>query len=145
MSEYKIEDRTIPVDNGEILVRCVLPTPSGEGGIGPYPLFVWYHGGGNIPTWLELYHLSKLRRIGYCVGSADYDDYILRELSVKYRIVIVNVEYRYVFRTATTPTCISDEPNLRGLSGWHQSTLSLLALTMAMKPLNGYLYSPSET
>ena len=41
-----IEGRHIAVDGGEIMVRCLIPTPSGEGSHDPYPLLVWYHGGG---------------------------------------------------------------------------------------------------
>lgn len=47
-SEYRLEDRSIPVENGEISVRCLFPTPSGNSSKGPYPLLVWYHGGGTI-------------------------------------------------------------------------------------------------
>ena len=46
-SEYKVEDRQIPVDGGEIAVRCVFPTPSEDRNQGPYPILVWYHGGGD--------------------------------------------------------------------------------------------------
>ncbi|KAK7682277.1 hypothetical protein QCA50_014480 [Cerrena zonata] len=75
-SEYRLEDRSIPVENGEISVRCLFPTPSGNSSKGPYPLLVWYHGG------------------GYYLGSVNLDDYLLRKICVKYGLVIVNVEYR---------------------------------------------------
>ena len=43
-SDYRVEERTVPVEGGEILVRCIFPTAAG----GPFPLLVWYHGGGNV-------------------------------------------------------------------------------------------------
>ncbi|CAL1713861.1 unnamed protein product [Somion occarium] len=75
-SEYRIEDHLVPVDGGEIKVRCVIPTSSEHHDKGPLPLLVWYHGG------------------GYCVGSSDLDDGFLRVVAVKTGVVVINVEYR---------------------------------------------------
>ena len=73
-SEYKVEDHTIPVESVDILVRCVTPNPSEEGNQGPYPLLIWYHGGGNI--------LSRgLNLIQVLNDHVDFDDHILRALT----------------------------------------------------------------
>lgn len=45
-SEYRVEDRMITVEGGEILVRCLIPTPISGELTRSYPLMVWYHGGG---------------------------------------------------------------------------------------------------
>ncbi|KAK7677327.1 hypothetical protein QCA50_019657 [Cerrena zonata] len=74
-SEYNVEDRMIPVDGAQNLARCLIPASSDETPT-QYPLMVWFHGG------------------GYCVGSINMDDHYLRQLCVKYRIVVVSVEYR---------------------------------------------------
>lgn len=42
-SEYRLQDFQVPVDGGEILVRCLTPTPGGKTGTETYPLLVWYH------------------------------------------------------------------------------------------------------
>jgi len=74
-SDYSVEDRKLPVDGGEILLRCLTPTPNnGEGRT--YPLLYWVHGGG----WFQ--------------GNIDMDDYILRTWCVEFQISIVNVDYR---------------------------------------------------
>ena len=44
-SEYRVEDRKVPVEGGEITVRTVVPTPAGAKDK-KFPLLVWYHGGG---------------------------------------------------------------------------------------------------
>lgn len=75
-SEYQVQDHLVPVDSGEIKVRCVMPISSGPQETGPFPLLVWYHGG------------------GYCLGSSDMDDFYLRTVAVKNRVVVVNVDYR---------------------------------------------------
>ncbi|CCM02387.1 uncharacterized protein FIBRA_04483 [Fibroporia radiculosa] len=74
-SKYRVRDHQIPVDGGEIAIRCVIPTPSGnEDEV--FPLMLWIHGGGSI------------------TGSLDTDDFYLRDLSVDLQISIVNVDYR---------------------------------------------------
>lgn len=74
-SEYRVEDRKVPVDGGEITVRTVVPTPAGAKDK-KFPLLVWYHGG------------------GWAIGNIDLDDYVLRILSVELQITTVNVDYR---------------------------------------------------
>ncbi|KAK7677323.1 hypothetical protein QCA50_019653 [Cerrena zonata] len=69
-SEYKVEDRMVPVDGVENLARCLIPTPSDGNSTQKYPMMIWFHGG------------------GHCVGSINMDDHYLRQLCVKYRIVI---------------------------------------------------------
>ncbi|KAI0077158.1 hypothetical protein K474DRAFT_1707593 [Panus rudis PR-1116 ss-1] len=73
---YRVEDHTVPVENGSITVRVIVPTPPNNEGEVEYPLFVWYHGG------------------GYVLGSVDMDDYLLRRLAVELKTVVFSVEYR---------------------------------------------------
>ncbi|KAA1468763.1 alpha/beta-hydrolase [Dentipellis sp. KUC8613] len=75
-SEYREEEHQIPVDGGEITVRCFTPTPGGEDGGGPYPLLVNFHGG------------------GWSTGGLFTDDTYLRHLCVAHKVSIVNVDYR---------------------------------------------------
>ena len=54
-SEYRVEDRKVLVDGGEITVRTVVPTPAGAKDK-KFPLLVWYHGGGtdlDLNTYLS--------------------------------------------------------------------------------------------
>ncbi|KAK7678435.1 hypothetical protein QCA50_018495 [Cerrena zonata] len=74
--EYRVEDCMIPVDGGENLVRCLIPVQSDGDPTQTFPLMVWIHGG------------------GYCLGSVEIDDFFLRRMCVKHRVVIANVEYR---------------------------------------------------
>ncbi|TFY77348.1 hypothetical protein EWM64_g6663 [Hericium alpestre] len=62
-SELRVEDHKMPVDGGEITVRCMVPTPGG-GSAGPFPLYVNYHGG------------------GWTIGGLITDDAWLRQLCV---------------------------------------------------------------
>ncbi|KAK7690573.1 hypothetical protein QCA50_005671 [Cerrena zonata] len=73
--EYRIQDYQVPVENGEILVRCIIPTPAGNADK-TFPLYVWYHGGG----WI--------------FGTIHMNDYQLRRLAVDLQITVVNVDYR---------------------------------------------------
>lgn len=42
-ADYRVEDRKIPVEGGEITIRCLVPTSeSGK----TFPVLVWFHGGG---------------------------------------------------------------------------------------------------
>ena len=43
-SAYTIEDKTVPVEGGEISVRIVVPTS--EVKEETFPVLVWFHGGG---------------------------------------------------------------------------------------------------
>ncbi|CDO77117.1 hypothetical protein BN946_scf184592.g13 [Trametes cinnabarina] len=65
-----VHEQSIPVDGGEILVRCFVPAVNSDSAT--YPVLVNIHGGGSI----------------------ELDDYILRQLCVKLELSIVNVEYR---------------------------------------------------
>lgn len=67
----KVEDRQIPVDGGEITVRIY--TPKGEG---PFPLFVYYHGG------------------GWVIGNLETSDAGCRLLAETTGRVVVSVDYR---------------------------------------------------
>lgn len=66
-----VENRTIPVKDGEINVRIY--TPSGEG---PFPLFLYYHGG------------------GWVLGNLETSDAGCRLLAEKTKRVVVSVDYR---------------------------------------------------
>lgn len=67
----KVEERQISVDGGEITVRIY--TPEGQG---PFPLFVYYHGG------------------GWVIGNLDTSDAGCRLLAEKTQRVVVSVDYR---------------------------------------------------
>lgn len=66
-----VEDRQIAVKDGEITVRIY--TPVGEG---PFPLFVYYHGG------------------GWVLGDLNTSDAGCRLLAAQTKRVVVSVEYR---------------------------------------------------
>nr|WP_106781292.1 alpha/beta hydrolase [Lysinibacillus timonensis] len=67
----KVEDRQIPVADSEIAVRVY--TPEGQG---PFPLFVYYHGG------------------GWVIGDLNTSDAGCRLLAEKTGRVVVSVDYR---------------------------------------------------
>jgi acetyl esterase len=67
----KVEDRLIPVKDAEINVRIY--TPEGEG---PFPLFVYYHGG------------------GWVLGDIPIADASCRMLANKTGRIVVSVDYR---------------------------------------------------
>ncbi len=66
-----VEDRTIPVDGGEIGVRIYTPA-----GSGPFPALVFFHGG------------------GWVLGSVEGSDASSRSLANAGGCVVVSVEYR---------------------------------------------------
>lgn len=66
----KAEDRTIPVKDGEIKIRIY--TPEGQG---PFPIFVYFHGGGWVLGSIEVSNASLhllANRSGCIVVSVDY-------------------------------------------------------------------------
>lgn len=67
----KVENRQIPVHEGEITVRIY--TPEGKG---PFPLFVYYHGG------------------GWVLGNLETSDAGCRLLAENTKRVVVSVDYR---------------------------------------------------
>ncbi|WP_210238533.1 alpha/beta hydrolase [Pseudalkalibacillus caeni] len=67
----KVENRTIPGPDGEIPVRVY--TPEGEG---PFPVLVFYHGG------------------GWVIGDLDTVDVPCRMLANRAKCVVVSVDYR---------------------------------------------------
>ena len=67
----KVEDRQVPGPAGGVLVRIYTPN-----GSGPFPLLVWYHGG------------------GWVVGSLDSVDSTCRRMCVGSGAVVVSVDYR---------------------------------------------------
>ena len=64
-------DHSVPVDGGKIRVR--IHTPHGAG---PFPLYVFLHGG------------------GWCVGSLDERDPRCRQISARAGCVVASVDYR---------------------------------------------------
>jgi acetyl esterase len=67
----KVEDRLIPGPGVEIPVRIYTPT-----GAGPFPILVWFHGG------------------GWVVGDLETADPTARHLTVGAGCVVVSVDYR---------------------------------------------------
>jgi acetyl esterase len=67
----KVEDSTIPGPAGDIPIRVY--TPHGDG---PFPILVWYHGG------------------GFTIGSLDSHDPICRQLCAQAEALVVSVDYR---------------------------------------------------
>jgi acetyl esterase len=67
----KVEDRTIPGPEAEIPVRIYTPA-----GSGPFPILVWFHGG------------------GWVIGDLDGADATARHLTVGAECVVVSVDYR---------------------------------------------------
>jgi acetyl esterase len=67
----KVEDQAIPGPAGDIPIRVY--TPQGEG---PFPILVWYHGG------------------GFTIGSLDSHDPICRQLCAQAECLVVSVDYR---------------------------------------------------
>ena len=67
----KLEDRLIPGPGGDIPVRIYTPP-----GSGPFPLLVYFHGG------------------GWVIGNIDLADGTCRRLAIGAGCVVVNVEYR---------------------------------------------------
>ncbi|OCH92006.1 hypothetical protein OBBRIDRAFT_791755 [Obba rivulosa] len=74
-SEYRVQDYQIPVEDGEVTVRCLAPTPAGQENE-TFPLLFWTHGG------------------GWRFGGLDMDDLNLRAVCVEFQIAVVNVDYR---------------------------------------------------
>ncbi|KAH9900683.1 Alpha/Beta hydrolase protein [Cubamyces lactineus] len=70
---YTLTDHIVPVDGGEITVKCIIPIVSDRE---TFPVLVNLHGG------------------GWCLSSTEMDDYSLRIRCVKHKLSIVNVEYR---------------------------------------------------
>jgi acetyl esterase len=66
-----VENRTIAGPGGEIPVRVYQPE-----GDGPFPLLVWFHGG------------------GWVLGDLDTADNVCRALTAKAGIVVLSVDYR---------------------------------------------------
>ena len=67
----KVEDRRVPGPAGDIPVRIYTPA-----GPGPFPILVWFHGG------------------GWVVGSLDSVDATARRMCVGAGCVVVSVDYR---------------------------------------------------
>lgn len=45
-SAYRVEDHFVPVDGGEIVARCLVPTEERNAPNGQFRVLVWFHGGG---------------------------------------------------------------------------------------------------
>ena len=67
-----VADRSVPGPGGDVPVRTYVP-PEGEG---PFPLLVWFHGG------------------GWVLGDLEDADAICRALCLGARCVVVSVDYR---------------------------------------------------
>ncbi|KAH9900681.1 Alpha/Beta hydrolase protein [Cubamyces lactineus] len=71
---YTLADHSIPVEGGQITMRCLVPVVPDE--TETFPLLFNMHGG------------------GWSIGSIHMDDYTLRIRCVKHRLSVVSVEYR---------------------------------------------------
>ena len=67
----RVEDRRIPGPDGELPVRIYTPA-----GPGPFPMLVWFHGG------------------GWVIGDLEWADPMARHLTVGAGCVVVSVDYR---------------------------------------------------
>ena len=67
----KVEDREIPGPDSQVPVRIYTPE-----GSGPFPVLVWFHGG------------------GWVLGDLDNSDGVSRHLTVTAGVVVVSVDYR---------------------------------------------------
>ena len=67
----KVEDRSVPAPDGDVPVRIYTPE-----GSGPFPILVWYHGG------------------GWVIGDLDSADPSARNLCKGAGCVVVSVDYR---------------------------------------------------
>ncbi|TFY80809.1 hypothetical protein EWM64_g3203 [Hericium alpestre] len=74
-SELRVEEHKVPVDGGQITVRCMIPTPTG-GSPGTFPFLVNYHGG------------------GYFVGGLEVDTISLQQACVEQQVSVMDVDYR---------------------------------------------------
>ncbi|MFI6503639.1 alpha/beta hydrolase [Nonomuraea typhae] len=78
---WQLPDNLPPVDR---VADAVLPGPAGAiparvytpGGIGPFPVLVWFHGG------------------GWTLGSLDENDYACRTVCSRADVVVLSVDYR---------------------------------------------------
>lgn len=63
-TEYNVEDRLIPVENGNINLRIVRPTANASDST--YPVMVWFHGGGTFfkPIVRGIRVLTDVLRMG---------------------------------------------------------------------------------
>ena len=68
----KVEDRGVPGPKGEVPVRIYTP----EGGDGPFPILVYFHGG------------------GWTIGDLETHDGVCRQLCNAVGCVVVSVDYR---------------------------------------------------
>jgi acetyl esterase/lipase len=100
-SKYIVENHTIAVEDGEICIRTISPTPTTDESP-TFPVLIYFHGGGSFLTIILSWHTSFLRA-GWVVGDLDMKDFDLRILSVELRFTIVNVDYRYVSRPILLP------------------------------------------
>ncbi len=67
----KVEDHLIHVEDGEFKVRLYTPN-----GTGPFPIFVYFHGG------------------GYVVGDIDLVDRLCRSITNRAETIVISVDYR---------------------------------------------------
>ncbi|KAF7318089.1 Abhydrolase-3 domain-containing protein [Mycena chlorophos] len=72
--DYTVTDHKVAVQDGEIVVRCVVPTPKSEKET--FPLLVWSHGG------------------GWFAGNLDTEDHNLRVIAHEQRMTVLSVDYR---------------------------------------------------
>ena len=78
----KVEDRSIPGPDGDVPVRIYTPE-----GTGPFPIMVWYHGG------------------GWVIGDLESADGPSRHLCVGADCVVVSVDYRLAPETKFPRAC----------------------------------------
>ena len=90
-SQYAVHYKTVPVEGGDIVVRCVIPAGDNDS---TYPVLVWFHGGGQYFLYDHDCWLTYLE--GWVIGDIDVDDNHLKSIGAELQLAIVNVSYRYV-------------------------------------------------
>lgn len=93
-STYAVQDRVVPVEGGEVTVRCTVPVNEDEGMT--FPLLFNIHGGcRSLHAMFARIHVLTIFAIAWVSNDISMEDYYLRRVCVDLQIAVVNVNYRY--------------------------------------------------